>query len=244
MSGPLAVAGATATLARQRQHHLEKGPQMRFSAALFDLDGTLLNTLEDIADSANAALERAGFATHPTPAYRTFVGEGVRLLAERALPEGSRDDATVESIMDAIREEYGHRWADKTRPYDGIAAMLAQLGELRVRMAILSNKPDDSTKMCAARLLPEGAFEIVLGARDGVPRKPDPTAAVEIASRMGFAPGEFLYLGDTRTDMQTAIGAGMFPVGALWGFRDEMELREAGARELVRSPAEVVALVR
>jgi len=216
---------------------------MRFSAALFDLDGTLLDTLEDIADSANAVLERAGLPKHPVPAYRTFVGEGVRRLIERALPEGSRDDAAVTRVTAAMVEEYSVRWADKTRPYDGIDAMLDKLGGLGVRMSVFSNKLDELTKLSVAKLLPGKAFEIVMGAREGVPRKPDPAGAVEIASRMGLAPGDFLYLGDTHTDMQTAIGAGMFPVGALWGFRDEAELREAGARELVRGPAEVVALM-
>ena len=217
---------------------------MRFSAALFDLDGTLLDTLEDIADSTNAVLERAGFSKHPVPAYRTFVGEGVRRLIERALPEGSRDDATVARVTAAMVEEYRVRWADKTRPYYGVESMLDQLAKLGVRMSVFSNKLDELTKLSVEKLLPEKAFEIVMGARDGVPRKPDPAGAVEIASRMGLAPGEFLYLGDTHTDMRTAIAAGMFPVGALWGFRDEAELREAGARELVRSPDEVVALVR
>jgi len=215
---------------------------MRFRAALFDLDGTLLDTLEDIANSANAVLERAGFPTHPTPAYRTFVGEGVRRLVERALPEGSRDDATVTRITATMVEEYSVRWADKTRPYEGIDAMLDQLATLCVRMSVFSNKLDDLTRRSVEKLLPGKAFEIVMGAREGVPRKPDPAGAVEIASRMGLAPGEFLYLGDTKTDMQTAIAAGMFPVGALWGFRDEAELREAGARELVGSPGDVAAL--
>ncbi len=217
---------------------------MRFRAALFDLDGTLLDTLEDIADSANAVLEHAGFEAYATEAYAVFVGKGVRNLIERALPEGSRDDATVTRITAAMVEEYSIRWADKTRPYDGIDTMLDQLGSLGVRMSVFSNKLDDLTRLSVEKLLPGKAFEIVMGAREGVPRKPDPAGAVEIASRMGLAPGEFLYLGDTDTDMQTAIAAGMFAVGALWGFRDEAELHEAGARELVRSPAEVVALVK
>ena len=223
--------------------HHRKGSPVPFSAALFDLDGTLLDTLDDLANSTNAVLERAGFPAHPNAAYKVFVGEGLRRLIERALPEGSRDDVTVASTMDAMRKEYGGRWAEKTQPYDGIGSMLDRLQELDVRMAILSNKPDDFTKMCVAKLLSGRGFEIVMGARDGVPPKPDPAGAVEIASRMGLAPDEFLYLGDTNTDMQTATGAGMFAVGALWGFRDEAELREAGAQEVVRSPAEVASLM-
>jgi phosphoglycolate phosphatase len=216
---------------------------MRFSAALFDLDGTLLDTLDDLANSMNAVLERAGFGVHPTAAYKVFVGEGLRNLIERALPEGSRDEATVASTMAAMRAEYGGRWAEKTRPYDGVEAMLKRLSGMGVRMAILSNKPDDFTKLCVAKLLSGHAFEIVMGAREGVPPKPDPVGAIEVASRMGVAPDKFLYLGDTNTDMQTARAAGMFAVGALWGFRDESELREAGAHEIVANPGEVIALM-
>ncbi|MHC4248047.1 MAG: HAD family hydrolase [Planctomycetota bacterium] len=216
---------------------------MRFRAVLFDLDGTLLDTVDDLADSANAIFERAGFPQHPISAYKIFVGEGLRRFVERALPEASLDEETILRTMGEMREEYGRRWADKTRPYDGVESMLDRLGELGVRASVLSNKPDEFTKKCVAKLLPGRAFEIVMGARDGTPRKPDPAGAVEIASRMGLEPAEFLYLGDTNIDMRTAIAAGMFAVGALWGFRDEAELREAGAQELVRSPAEVLALL-
>ncbi len=216
---------------------------MRFRAVLFDLDGTLLDTVDDLADSANAIFERAGFPQHPVSAYKIFVGEGLRRFVERALPKDALDEETVLRMMDEMREEYGRRWADKTRPYDGVNGMLDRLAELGVRASILSNKPHDFTKKCVAKLLPGRDFEIVKGARDGMPRKPDPAGAVEIASRMGLAPSEFLYLGDTNIDMRTALAAGMFAVGALWGFRDEAELREAGAQEIVRSPAEVIRLL-
>jgi len=216
---------------------------MRFRAVLFDLDGTLLDTVDDLADSANAIFERAGFPKHPVSAYKIFVGEGLRRFIERALPADALDEETILRTMDAMREEYGRRWADKTRPYDGVNAMLDRLAELGVRASILSNKPDDFTKKCVAKLLPDRDFEIVMGAREGVPRKPDPAGAVEIASQMGLGAAEFLYLGDTNIDMRTALPAGMFAVGALWGFRDEAELREAGAQELVRTPAEVIALL-
>ena len=217
---------------------------MHFRAALFDLDGTLLDTLDDLANSTNTVLERAGFPAHPTPAYKTFVGDGLRRLIERTLPETSRDDGTVVKVMGAMREEYGHRWAEETRPYAGVESMLGGLEELGVRTAILSNKPDDFMKMCVAKLLPGRAFEVVMGARDGVPPKPDPAGAIEIAGRMGLAPVDFLYLGDTNTDMRTALAAGMFAVGALWGFRSEAELREAGAQELVARPDDVLAFFK
>jgi phosphoglycolate phosphatase len=216
---------------------------MRFRAVLFDLDGTLLDTVDDLADSANAIFERAGFPQHPVSAYKIFVGEGLRRFIERALPPDALDEETILRMMDEMREEYGRRFADKTRPYDGVGDMLDRLAELGVRASVYSNKPEVYTKKLVEKLLPRRDFEIVMGARDGMPRKPDPAGAVEIASRMGLGPSEFLYLGDTSIDMHTALAAGMFAVGALWGFRDEAELREAGAQEIVKTPLDVIPLL-
>lgn len=216
---------------------------MPYRAVLFDLDGTLLNTLEDLADSTNTALAALAFPPHPVDAYRTFVGDGIRNLALRALPEGQRDDATVERCIDLTRAEYGRRWDARTRPYPGVPEMLDALVRLGVQMAILSNKPDAATREVVAKLLPRWQFDVVRGAREGVPLKPDPDPALEVARDLGAAPADVLYLGDTNTDMQTARAAGMRAVGALWGFRTAEELQAAGARDLVARPEGLLELL-
>lgn len=213
---------------------------MHFQAVIFDLDGTLLNTLEDIADSANIALAAHGLPGHGLDEYRYFVGEGVTTLMTRALPPEKRDDDTVAACVKAFREHYSHNWNNKTRPYDGVPELLDALAARHVRMAVLSNKPDEYTKRCVSEFLPKARFEAVLGQRDGVPGKPDPAGAVEIAGKLRIKPSQFLYLGDSGIDMKTAVGAGMFPVGAGWGFRFPDELLGDGARAVIDEPMELV----
>ncbi len=216
---------------------------MPYRAVLFDLDGTLLDTLEDLADSTNAALATLGFPTHPVDAYRIFVGNGIRYLAVRALPEGHRDDTTVDRCVRLTREEYGRRWDAKTRPYPGVPEMLDALVHRGVRMAILSNKPHAATNEVVAKLLPNWPFDVVRGAQEGVPLKPDPAAALDVAEALGTEPAEILYLGDTNTDMQTARAAGMRAVGALWGFRTVEELRAAGAQDIIGCPRDLLEVL-
>lgn len=216
---------------------------MTYRAVLFDLDGTLLDTIDDLADSMNAALAGLGCAGHNVAAYKYFVGDGVVNLALRALPEDRRDDATVNACVTAMRAEYGRRWANKTRPYPGIPELLDGLVSRGIRMAILSNKPDDFTKMTVGRLLSRWRFDAVAGAHPNGPKKPDPSAALEIVLQVKVPAEEFLYLGDTNTDMQTAIASGMFPVGALWGFRTADELMAHGAQVLIADPRELLGLL-
>lgn len=210
---------------------------------LFDLDGTLLDTIDDLADSMNEALARFGFPAHPVAAYKLFVGDGMEILARRALPEDRRDEGAVRACVGAMRDEYSRRWAVRTRPYPGVPELLDALAERGALTAVLSNKPDDFTKKCVARLLPKRSFEVVRGVREGTARKPDPAGAIAVAAELGIAGSEFLYLGDTNTDMRTAVAAGMFPVGALWGFRSEEELTSSGAKALVARPEELLALL-
>jgi phosphoglycolate phosphatase len=215
---------------------------MQFLAVLFDLDGTLLDTLEDIAASMNAALERAGFPPHPVQRYRQLVGGGVSDLSHRVLPAGSgeEDARSVETFM---REEYFRRWADRTRPYPGIRELLDTLRGAGVRRSVLSNKPEDFTLMLCERYFRIGDFEIVRGAREGVPKKPDPAAALAIARDMGIEPARFAYLGDSGSDMKTALAAGMHPVGALWGFRGADEMSAAGAKTMIERPEELMRII-
>ena len=210
-------------------------------AVLFDLDGTLLDTLTDLAESMNAVLARLGLPGHPRDAYRYFVGEGVEVLARRALPEESRRQEMIRRCADEMRIEYQGRWAETSRPYPGIPELLDSLASLGLSLTILSNKPDDFTRLAVNRFLPGWPWQEVRGERAGTPRKPDPSGALVIAGKLGLAPGQFLYLGDTNIDMRTAITAGMYPVGVLWGFRTRTELEEAGAKTLLHHPLDLLA---
>ena len=216
---------------------------MYFKAILFDLDGTLLDTLEDLGNAANRVLEKYDFPTHTMADYRLFVGEGVVTLMSRALPENKRDDDTVGVCVQTFREEYGKGWNVKTRPYDGVPEMLDALTAGGLKMAVLSNKPDEFTKLCVTKYLPKWAFDMVLGQRNSLPLKPDPAGALEIVKCLDVPPSHFIYLGDTAIDMKTAVAAGMFPVGALWGFRTEKELLENGAQALIKRPQEILNLL-
>ena len=217
---------------------------MKYKAVLFDLDGTLLNTLEDLADSTNCVLQRLGFPVHASHAYKYFVGDGMMNLVRRALPEGSgNDEELAAKCLAAVKEEYARRWRDKTRPYPGVPEMLDALKQRGIKLVVLSNKPDEFTKLTVETLLSRWTFDAVLGERPSVARKPDPAGAFEIARMIGVPPGEFLYLGDTATDMCTAVSAGMYPVGALWGFRTAEELTANGAKTLIREPAELLHLL-
>jgi len=212
-------------------------------AVLFDLDGTLLNTLDDLADSCNIVLQEMGLPTHATDAYRYFVGDGVEILARRVLPEGRRSDGDVAAFVPRMRTVYAARETLKTRPYPGVPEMLDELTRRGLPLAVLSNKPDEATRSVVGKLLGIEHFALIRGALPGVPKKPDPAAAIGIATELGIPPASFLYLGDTGTDMRTATGAGMYPVGALWGFRDRRELVDGGAAVVIEAPRGVVGVL-
>ena len=209
-------------------------------AVLFDLDGTLLDTLQDIADACNAALARHGFAPRPVQAYRYFVGDGVATLISRVVPVEDHDPATLANVASTYREEYQKNWNATTRPYDGIPALLDELTERKIALAVLSNKPDEFTRRCVHEFLPGWQFAVVQGASDTFPPKPDPAAALHIANSLNIPSREFAYLGDTNTDMETATSASMLPVGVLWGFRTAEELLKSGARLILTKPCELL----
>jgi phosphoglycolate phosphatase len=216
---------------------------MPFKAVIFDLDGTLLDTLEDIASATNRVLKEKSFPTHKLDAYRYFVGDGSKMLITRALPEDKRDEDTVFTCFKIFIKDYGQNWKINTKPYEGITEMLDALKDRGVKMSVLSNKPHEFTKRCVTEFLSNWSFDVVLGQRDKFPRKPAPAGAIKIARQIDMLPSDFLYLGDTAIDMKTAIAAGMFPVGALWGFRPLKELQESGARALIKKPIEILNLL-
>ncbi|MBN1636076.1 MAG: HAD family hydrolase [Deltaproteobacteria bacterium] len=213
---------------------------MKCEAVIFDMDGTLLDSLDDIADSMNFVLESIGLPVHNVADYRKFVGNGIRELVRRVLPEEIRDEKIIENCVERMREVYGNHWADKTKTYDGIPELLNGLTMNNTRMAILSNKPDDFTRKMARKLLGLWTFDVVAGQRPNIPEKPDPKAALEIAGQLGVNPDKCFFLGDTNVDMITASAAGMFPVGVLWGFRNREELLASGAMLLLNQPPDLL----
>jgi phosphoglycolate phosphatase len=216
---------------------------MKHQAILFDLDGTLLDTLTDLAICMNSVLMRHGFPTHLPEKYKHFVGDGVERLVWRAVPEEHRDPTMLEKCLAGMLEEYGRRWMENTGPYPGVPALLDALTERKIKMSIFSNKNDEFTQLTVQKFLAKWRFELVVGARPSVPKKPDPTTPLAIARQLGIAPSDFLYVGDTDTDMKTATAAGMHAVGALWGFRGAEELLRSGAQVLVEKPADILQLL-
>ncbi len=206
-------------------------------AVLFDLDGTLTDTLRDIADAMNRSLRRHDLPEWPIDAYRYLVGDGAKKLAERAVRDRTEMAASVQKEYQAWYETHTRV---ATRPYDGVPEMLQTLQTRGVPLAVFSNKPDADTKNVVAHFFPDIRWAAVRGQVAGVPVKPDPAGALAVARKLGTAPEEVLYLGDTSTDMRCAINAGMHPVGALWGFRTEEELRNAGAEAVIAHPADLM----
>ena len=211
---------------------------------IFDLVGTLLDTLEDLATAANAALQRFGFPAHPIEAYRQFVGDGSPVLIQRALPRERQDPETHRRCLEAFLEIYARNWDIRTRPYDGIPELLDALSAENVKMAILSNKPHAMALETVAKLLPHWHFEPLLGHRENVLRKPDPAGALEIARHLKLSPSDFIFLGDSGVDIKTARAAGMLAAGALWGFRSKEELQKAGADTLIDHPRQILAFFK
>jgi phosphoglycolate phosphatase len=211
-------------------------------AVLFDLDGTLADTLADLANATNWALQQVGCPPCPVDSYRYKVGDGAREMCERALPADRRGELT-DQVLQLMRQYYDEHCFDLTRLYPGIAGLVSALTERRLKLAVLSNKPDEFTKRVIAHYFKPSPFAAVRGQLPNVPLKPDPTAALQIAQELGILPAHWLYLGDTNTDMHTARAAGMHPIGVLWGFRDRAELLDSGAEHIVAKPRDVLDLL-
>jgi phosphoglycolate phosphatase len=198
----------------------------RPGGVIFDLDGTLADSLADIASAMNRTLRAHGFPVHPVSAYRTFVGEGVRKLVERALPPGTGD--LREAFVAAYQADYAENLLNETRLFPGIPEVLDRLQSAGIPVAVLSNKPEEPTRRLVETLCSRWEFRAVFGERPGVPRKPDPAAALVLADALGAPPGSVAFVGDTSVDMLTARAASMRPVGVLWGFRPN-EVLASGA---------------
>ncbi len=213
---------------------------MSVRAAIFDLDGTLANTLNDIAGAMNRSLRHHGLPEHPVADYRYMVGNGIKVLAER--PVGERADL-AEAVEATYQRDYSVHALDTAAPYEGIPELLTALVKADIAVCVLSNKPHPDTCAVVRHFFPDIPFAVVRGQVPEVPVKPDPMGALLIARTLGLTPGECVYLGDTSVDMRTAVAAGMHPVGVTWGFRTPEELTRSGAAKLIDHPMELMNFV-
>jgi phosphoglycolate phosphatase len=213
-----------------------------FDGVIFDLDGTLVDTLEDIADAMDRVLALEGAAGHTYHEYRYLIGHGIRNLVTEALPAELRSDERVARCYERMIEDYGRNSLVKTHVYNGVPDLVRALRAAGVPLAIHSNKADAPTQAIVAALLDPDDFVQIAGARPDAPLKPDPAVALAIAARFGLPPGRVAYLGDSLVDMRTATAAGMIAVGAAWGFRTPEELMESGAAVVIDAPLELLAL--
>ena len=211
---------------------------MKFKAVIFDLDGTLINSLEDLADSMNSVLKSCGYPVHEVLEYKYFVGSGIRNLVNVSLPADMRFDNNIDTCYKQMIDIYSRNCVNKTRLYDGIIDLLDKLKGMNIKLAVLSNKADELTQKIADILFP-GYFDIILGISPETKKKPDPSGALKISNLFGIIPKEIIYTGDTEVDMQTAANAGMFGVGVLWGFRTKNELINSGAKEIAAHPLDL-----
>jgi phosphoglycolate phosphatase len=229
-----------------REGNSENGIVSPIKGVIFDLDGTLLDTIEDITEASNRVYGTRGLAPFSAEEMKKLVGEGAEELVRKVFASRGRpplDEAEMAAIIRDYRREYEACWRLHSRPYPGIPEALSELARRGVKTAVLSNKAQSFTSLMVETLLPSDPFDIVRGARPGVPLKPDPAAALAIAAELGLAPAACAFVGDTSIDMTTARAAGMFAAGALWGFRTAEELRSSGAAVLLASPADLLGLI-
>lgn len=211
-------------------------------AVLFDLDGTLVNTLEDLGDSCNLALTKYGFPNHDMEAYKIFIGNGMKDLVNNILPEDSRDEETHSKVFKAFFSHYSEHFADKSRAYDGIYEVVCELKKRGYKVAVVSNKiqvmTDEVVKKCFGDL-----FDIVCGNREGYPPKPDPTLTLKIIAELGAKPEECVFIGDSGNDAKTAVNVGCPGIGVLWGFRGKEELTECGDKLFAEKPEDLLTII-
>lgn len=207
---------------------------------IFDLDGTLVNSLQGIAASLNRVLSRSGLPTHSHAAVRGFIGNGARVLIERAGPEDA-DESLLLLLEQGFKDDYADTWPDGTFSYDGIPLLLETLQSRGYPLAVLSNKPHPFTQEIVARVFPHIQFTAVLGQRPGIPHKPDPAGALEISDIFGLAPGDCTVIGDSTHDLETAHHAGMRSVAVTWGFHDRERLVRASPGGIAANPEQLLA---
>lgn len=212
---------------------------------IFDLDGTLVNSIYDLADSMNHALEKNGLSVHDSEKYRKMVGSGISVLADRVmgLPDGSDGGELKKAVLADFNKYYNVHCLDKTRPYEGIPELLKKLEDMGIKYSVLSNKPDIFSKRIISELFPEHRFASVWGKREGYERKPSPQAVLALTKELCTEPDSCLYIGDSDVDMYTAKNSCITSCGVEWGFRSVEELKAAGAEWIARKPDDIIGII-
>ncbi|MCI6655350.1 MAG: HAD-IA family hydrolase [Clostridium sp.] len=214
---------------------------MRYKLAVFDMDGTILNTLEDLADSTNYALKANGFPERTIDEVRRFVGNGIRLLIERAVPTDT-DKELTDKVFDTFKEYYKTHCAVKTRPYDGIKDVLSELRKAGCLTAVVSNKADFAVQdLCKDYF--DNLFDFAIGEREGIKKKPAPDSVFEVLSKLNVEKADAVYIGDSDVDFATSMNAGMDVIMVGWGFRDAEFLREKGVKRIIKQPSEILDII-
>jgi phosphoglycolate phosphatase len=216
--------------------------RMKFKGIIFDLDGTLVNSLEDISDAMNKVLTALNYPTHTYDTYQYFIGSGLRNLVSKALPATNNSDDEIESCFECMVDEYTKICTLKTKPYKGIIELLENLTSQNIKMAVFSNKAHELTKKIASEIFPK-QFDTAIGLRTEALKKPNPFEAIEISKKWNLKPEEILFVGDSDIDMKTAINANMFPVGVTWGYRTEDELKSSGAKAVINNASELIEIL-
>ncbi len=215
---------------------------MKFKGVIFDLDGTLVNSLEDIADAMNTVLQERKYPTHSYEKYQYFIGSGLRNLVSKALPITHNDEKNIDSCYQLMIEFYRVNCTRKTKSYEGIVELLDHLISRNMKLSVFSNKADNLTKEITTALFPN-YFDPIVGLTTESLKKPNPFQAIAISKSLGFEAEEIIFVGDSGIDMQTATNANMFAVGVLWGYRPEEELIANGAKQLLSHPLDLISIL-
>ncbi|PIF69410.1 HAD family hydrolase [Flavobacterium sp. 2] len=215
---------------------------MKFKGIIFDLDGTLVDSLHDISDAMNTVLESLNYPTHTYDTYQYFIGSGLRNLVSKALPSTNNSDEQIEICFEMMIQEYRKICTSKTKPYEGILELLDNLTSQNIKLAVFSNKADELTKKIASEIFPNH-FDAAVGLSTEELKKPNPFEAIEISKKWNLKPEEILFVGDSDIDMKTAVNANMFPVGVSWGYRTEEELKSSGAKLVINNASELIEIL-
>lgn len=216
--------------------------RMKFKGIIFDLDGTLVDSLHDISDAMNTVLKGLNYPTHTYETYQYFIGSGLRNLVSKALPASNNNEEQIEICFNLMVNEYRKICTLKTKPYSGIVELLDNLTSQNIKLAVFSNKADELTKKIASEIFPD-YFDTAVGLSTEALKKPNPFEAVTISKNWNLKPEEILFVGDSDIDMQTAVNANMFPVGVSWGYRTEEELKISGAKLVINNASELIEIL-
>lgn len=216
--------------------------RMKFKGIIFDLDGTLVNSLEDISDAMNTVLTKLNYPTHTYDTYQYFIGSGLRNLVSKALPATNNSKDEIETCFETMVNEYRKICTLKTKPYQSIIELLNNLVSQNIKLAVFSNKADELTKKIASEIFPN-YFDAAIGLSTEALKKPNPFEAVEISKSWNLKTEEIIFVGDSDIDMQTAINANMFPVGVSWGYRTNDELMASGAKVVINTPLDLIQIL-